>query len=126
MDNLRFYVTLTIGLFLMINLALYGWRQWVIISRKSWSFRSLLRGFRAKMWMTLGLGIFFFGLYGIVVWICSRLINSEVGEQLFKLALGAPHYFVYGGLLLFAMFSLGIYLVRMVIKYLYLTRGRGD
>ncbi len=78
------------------------------------------------MWMTFGIGLVFFSLYLIVIFFSSVYLKEEAGQWLFKTAYQAPIYFIYIGLLIFICFSLTIYLVRMLIKYLFLTRGRGD
>jgi hypothetical protein len=113
------------GLFLM-GLSFYAWKKFLLIYQRPWSFKSLLKGFKAKMWMTIGLGSFFFSFYLIMVLIGSYYFKQTVGQLLFYSAYQSPIYFIYFGLLIFACFSLIIYLVRMLIKYLFLTRGKGD
>jgi hypothetical protein len=76
--------------------------------------------------MTVGLGVLFFGLYLGVVFFTSRVIDQEIAQQLFELSYQHPLEFIYLGLFIFATFSLLIYLVRMFIKYFYLTRSKGS
>lgn len=112
-----------IGLLLAMVLVYCTWKQFY---QRPWSIKKLLIGFKAKMWMTFGLGLVFFSFYFLLVMLCSKYINTETGLALFFSAYRSPVLFIYGGLLLFACFSLTIYLVRMVIKYFFITRGRGD
>ncbi len=97
-----------------------------IIKGKKYHIRPLFRDFKEKMWMTVGLGCLFFGLYLILVLSGSALINSEIGLSLFILSYNNPIEFIYLGLFTFAALSLCIYLVRMMIKYLYITRSKGS
>lgn len=96
-----------------------------LIRKKKISVLSILfKEFRQKMWMTIGLGILFFGIYFMAIWIGSQLINSQMNTNFFMLMYRNPVYFIYLGLFLFACVSTSIYLVRMVIKYLHNTRHR--
>lgn len=97
-----------------------------IIKGKKYRIRPLFRDFKEKMWMTVGLGCLFFGLYLFLVLSGSALINSEIGLSLFTLSYKNPIEFIYLGLFTFAALSLSIYLVRMMIKYLYITRSKGS
>ncbi|CUI17634.1 Conserved hypothetical membrane protein [Candidatus Protochlamydia naegleriophila] len=97
-----------------------------IIRGKKYHIRPLFRDFKEKMWMTVGLGCLFFGLYLFLVLSGSVLINSEMGSNLFTLSYKNPIEFIYLGLFIFATLSLSIYLVRMMIKYLYITRSKGS
>lgn len=90
---------------------------------KGWSLRFLLKDFNRKMWITLGLGLFFFSLYTLVVMIGAPLIR-EWGTDFFFLVYKNPVWFIYGGMGLFALLSVTIYLGRMAIKYFYLTYGK--
>lgn len=80
------------------------------------SFRRLVYGFREKMWMTIGLGVTFFGLYFVLIYYGTRLVNSSKKLDLFFLAYKNPVPFIYLGLGIFAMLSLSIYAVRVIIK----------
>lgn len=91
--------------------------------RRGWSFRALFKEFNRKMWMTFTLGLVFFSLYGLLVYWGSSFAR-QWGTVLLFAARENPLFFIYGGLTLFAFLSLSIYFVRMLIKYLYLTRGR--
>lgn len=84
----------------------------------------LLKGFREKIWMTLGLGIFFFGLYISLVLFARILLSNQVKAQLFEMIYKAPLKFVQLGFFIFIGISLCIYLVRMLIKYLYKSSAR--
>ena len=73
--------------------------------------------------MTFFLGATFFGLYFIVV-LASSVAIKPFALELASHAQQNPTEFIYWGLFLFAFLSLTIYLIRMVIKYFYLTRGK--
>lgn len=79
----------------------------------------LLSDFRAKMWMTIGLGLIFFSLYFVVILVSQLLIDKGNGLALMDAARRMPSLFINLGLLLFATLSLLIYLARMIIKYFY-------
>lgn len=72
-----------------------------------------------KLWMTAGLGIFFFGFYVLAVMICGYWIDAEMRQRLFNLALRHPTKFIYAGMGLFASISLGVLVIRSAIKRLY-------
>lgn len=104
-------------------LAYYSYKQFRQITRhKNTSPTVLLKDFKRKMIMTIGLGIVFFSFYGILVLFLAYWLNRENGLNLFFLAYQQPLAFLYGGLFIFILFSLLIYLMRMVIKYIYLSR----
>lgn len=71
------------------------------------------------MWMTVGLGIIFFGLYFLVIFFGATLNDSKMRLSIFFLLYKNPVRFVYLGLLTFALASTSIYLARVLIKYLY-------
>lgn len=83
------------------------------------SFSALFAGLKPKLWMTAGLGCFFFALYGFIVLIASRFIDAEMRHSLFSAAKSHPTYFIYGGLLVFVLISLSILAVRSGIKRIY-------
>lgn len=124
--EIRFLLTIVgIGLF-VIGLSHYTWKKFLLVYQRPWSLKNLAKGFKAKMWMTCGLGIIFFSFYGLLVIISAHYIKVETAQFLFAQAYQSPSVFIYAGMLTFACFSLMIYLVRMFIKYLFLTRGKGD
>ncbi len=125
-ETIRLTLTVILSCFLLIGLSLTAWKKFLILYQRPGSLKNLLKGFKAKMWMTFGLGIVFFSLYLIVILVGSFYLKEETGQWLFLSAYHSPVYFIYAGLLIFACFSLTIYLVRMLIKYLFLTRGKGD
>lgn len=125
-ERVWIYLSAGIGLLIATGLIYCAWKPFFTIYRRPWSIKKLLIGFKAKMWMTFGLGLVFFSFYFLLVLLCSKYINQEMGAALFFSAYRSPRLFIYGGLLLFACVSLTIYLVRMIIKYLFITRGRGD
>jgi len=122
-DNMRIFLTLFLLIVFSIGLVFYTLNNYSLLKRKS--IRSLLFGFKAKMWMTFGLGIFFFSFYFFSVWALSHLIDHQIGLSLFFKVYEAPVSFVYGGLITFVCFSFLIYLARMIIKYLFITKGKG-
>jgi hypothetical protein len=92
-----------------------------LVNNKRSYIRPLTKDFREKMWMTIGLGSVFFGLYLLVVFGAASLIDLQNGLDLFYLSYAHPTEFIYLGMFAFATLSLAIYLVRMLIKYLYLN-----
>lgn len=86
------------------------------------SIRSLFVDLKPKLWMTTGLGLFFFALYACIVLMFSFFLNTETKQTLFSLALRHPTYFIYGGLSLFVTISLTILIVRNFIKKVYNSR----
>lgn len=90
-----------------------------------WSFQVLFRDFKRKIWMTLGLGSTFLAFYLIGVGLSAYFIKQS-NTNLIALAYQRPISYIYGGLWLFICLSLSIYLVRMILKYIYLTRGKDN
>lgn len=116
---------------LLVWLALMGWLTWFclrhltgVTSNLKESIRALFKDFRQKMWMTVGLGLLFFCVYILLVYIGSFVITSKTRLDFFFLLYRHPIDFIYLGLLAFACTSLCIYIARMVIKYLYNTRNK--
>lgn len=89
------------------------------------SFKILLKDLNRKMSMTLSLGILFFCVYFLAVHF-SKYLVQEWKLDIFVLIYENPILFIYGGLWVFACSSLSIYLVRLFIKYFYLTRGKDN
>ncbi|MFI0435019.1 MAG: LPXTG cell wall anchor domain-containing protein [Parachlamydiaceae bacterium] len=113
------YFILIAGFILLGLLLLFTF----IKRRKEWSFKALFREFNRKMWMTIFLGSVFFAFYVVIVCLSAYVIPGR-GVKIFFLLYESPVYFIYLGLSLFASTSMFIYLIRMVIKYFYLTRGK--
>lgn len=88
------------------------------------SLRSLLLNFEQKMWMTAGLGLFFFSLYIGVVFFGSMTIDSNSRLNIFFLLYKHPTQFIYLGLFIFAFASLLSLFVRMVIKFFYNSKNK--
>lgn len=110
---------------LMAWLIWFSMRHFVRVTRNVQdSIRLLFKDFSQKMWMTVGLGVLFFGIYALLVFIGSLVINSKTRLEFFFLLYKHPIDFIYLGLLAFACTSLCIYIARMVIKYLYNTRNK--
>lgn len=82
----------------------------------------LVVGLRPKLWMTAGLGIFFAAFYLSTIFLISKFLDEELRRDLFTLAYKHPAAFIYGGLALFASISLGILVVRSIIKRIYNTK----
>ncbi len=91
--------------------------------RKKVSVRSLFKDFHQKMYMTAGLGGFFFSLYFFLVWIAALWIDPKTRLEYFSLVLQHPVEFIYLGLTTFATLSITIYMIRMVIKYRYNSKN---
>ena len=117
--NAYIYLALFLSLLLVCSLFLYAFKK----LKKGDLSQTLWKDYNRKMAMTFCLGFFFFGLYLLVVFSSAYFIESWKND-LFFLAYRNPIPFIYGGLFLFALLSLSIYLIRMVIKYFYLTRGK--
>lgn len=113
--------TIMLGGFLLFLIALNLTEHTM---KKKIQLRSIFRGFGQKMWMTVGLGTLFFGLYFVIVLVGSFINDPEVRLNLFFLIYKHPIPFIYLGLLLFASISTGIYFVRMLIKHIYNTRRK--
>ncbi|WP_075883298.1 hypothetical protein [Candidatus Protochlamydia sp. W-9] len=125
--NMGQWIGVLLGLIVIALMSYTSMRYLVfLIKGKRYRLSHLLRGFREKIWMTFGLGFLFFGLYLGIVLLGSFLIDQENGQILFHLSYQHPIEFIYLGLFIFATISLLIYLVRMFIKYLYLTRSKGS
>ena len=112
------YFFLVLGLVLVCILFLYAFKR----LKKGNLSQILWKDYNRKMWMTFCLGFSFFGFYFLIVNLSIYYIKP-LGSDLFFLAYHNPTVFVYGGLFLFACLTLSIYFFRMLIKYLYLTRG---
>lgn len=95
-----------------------------LLMKREVSVKSILKDFRQKIWMTLGLGFSFFGLYLLIIYFGSFFNDSDARLNFFVLVYKHPIAFIYLGLLTFACVSIGIYLVRMVIKYFYNKRRK--
>lgn len=121
-ENIRIILTLSILTFFLIAFIFYCLTNRLLLKRRP--IKSLFWDFKAKMWMTLGLGAFFFGLYLLFVWIGSHLMDQNLGLTLFFKVYESPISYVYLGLFIFICFSLFIYLARMFIKYIFLTRKK--
>lgn len=113
------YIFLIGGLLLVISLVFYAYRR----LSKNWSLKHLFKDFKRKMWMTISLGGLFLFLYMLLIGLGIYFVKYAQAD-LFSLLYHYPVDFIYGGLAVFACISLSIYLARMVIKYVYLTRGK--
>lgn len=123
--ELRMHIELYIYIFLVFILLMLGLLVWYAYRRVGprWTVKTLLKDFNRKMWMTLYLGVTFFTFYFMLVTLGASFFRLW-GSKLLFLALKDPTPFIYLGLCVFAILSLSIYLVRMIIKYAYLTRGK--
>lgn len=90
-----------------------------MIRTKNFSARVLFKNFGQKMWMTAGIGLLFFGLYGVLVLYASRMMDQETRKNIFIFAYKHPIESIYLGLFVFVLASISIYLARMMIIYLY-------
>jgi hypothetical protein len=90
-----------------------------IFKRYGSPFPKLMKGFDKKMWMTIGLGLFFFGSYITMVFLVSWMTNFP---NIFLYFYNYPSEAIYIGLATFAFVTLTIYLIRLVIKKLYHSR----
>ena len=123
---LLYFLTAIMGCLIIGWLTRFSFRYVVsLIKNGKVSLRPAFRGFKEKIWMTLGLGMVFFGFYFAIVLISSKMITPEVGLDFFQLIYAHPKDFIYIGLSIFATLTVAIYLIRMLIKYLYITNTRG-
>ncbi len=113
------YILLALSSVLIFLLAAYAYKR----LGRGWSVKLLFKDFKRKIWMTVSLGFLFLGIYLLAVALSVHFVH-EWKTDLFFLVYQNPVPFIYGGLWLFAFFSLSIYLARMVVKYFYLTRGK--
>jgi len=113
-----FFLFLLVGLFLYLLVMQYSGR----VMKKEVSLRLLFKGFRQKMWMTVGLGLIFFGIYFSAVYVGSFFINPEMRLSLFFFVYRHPVACIYLGLFIFACTTTCIYLARIWIIHLYNTR----
>ena len=109
---LTFLLVGVVLFFSAISLAERGFKQKVFV-------KTIFNGFRQKMWMTAGLGIVFFSVYLLIVLCGSYFKDPSARLDFFFLVYQHPVSFIYLGLLIFACMTSGIYLVRMIIKYIY-------
>lgn len=108
---------------LIVGLLIYSAMHFFKMPLK-FSIRPLLLNFAQKMWMTAGLGVFFFGLYIALVFFGSMTIDSNLRLDLFFLLYKHPTQFIYLGLFVFACASLLSLFVRMVIKFFYNSKNK--
>jgi hypothetical protein len=101
-----------LGLKLMIQITHF-------LTKRPVSFSKLTQELRAKLWMTACLGLFFACLYIFVVYLASWALEGEIRQDLFNAVYHHPTTFIYGGLALFSSISLGILVVRSLIKRVY-------
>lgn len=109
---------------LLIGIALlsFSLRMAESLLKRKFSISVVFKNFREKIWMTFGLGIVFFGLYLLTIFGLWSLQSASSNQSLFILLYKHPVELIYLGLLCFAFITMGIYLARMVIKYLYNKR----
>lgn len=108
-----FAVLLLIFVLLVCGIGFY------IIKRKGNPLPKLFHEFDKKIWMTLGLGIIFFGFYFVLVMGLSWMLSSDRSQKIFSFFRHYTIESIYIGLFIFAFITLSIYLARMLIKYLY-------
>ncbi|KIC76994.1 hypothetical protein DB41_DN00150 [Neochlamydia sp. TUME1] len=79
----------------------------------------LCHEFDKKIWMTLGLGIIFFGFYFIFITFLGWSLKGQSLRKVFIFLYNHTASCIYIGLSIFSFFSLSIYLARILIKHLY-------
>lgn len=82
----------------------------------------LFHEFDKKIWMTLGLGIIFFGFYFALVTAVSWILSADKAQKIFSFFRHYTIESIYIGLFIFAFITLSIYMARLFIKYLYSKR----
>jgi hypothetical protein len=124
MDTLQACL-ITIAILIIGFLLLYNVIQFAqIIMKRRYSIHSLFFNFKQKMWMTIGLGLLFFGLYISILFLGSVKLDPELKLEIFFNAYNNPLNYVYLGLLIFVSLSISIYIVRLGIIYLYNLKKR--
>lgn len=93
-----------------------------LIKRNGSPLPRLFHEFDKKMWMTLGLGLIFFGFYFLLVTALSWILNPEKTKKIFLFFYHYKVESIYIGLFVFASIALAIYLTRLFIKFLYTSR----
>lgn len=122
---LLYLLTTLMGIFVIGWLTRFSFKHMIyLIKNRKISLRPAFKGFREKIWMTIGLGIVFFGFYFGLVILSSKLLTAESRQDFFRQVYTHPIEFIYLGLFIFASITLSIYLVRMLIKYLFITKSR--
>lgn len=111
------YLSLIGGFFGFLALACYAYRR----LNRGWSFQTLFRDFRSKVYMTLSLGFVFLCVYLLLVAV-SMLLAQKWGAEMIALFNQHKIEMIYAGLGLFILLSLSIIVARMVVKYFYLKR----
>jgi hypothetical protein len=114
-----YYINLTIFFLVISVIFIYCIKKSRIRFPKHYK-KTFFHGFKEKMWMTVGLGLTFFTLYFLMTLGLSVWLESTHKAALFSMAHSSPLEFIYMGLFLFATLSLCIYIVRLIIKFIYL------
>lgn len=120
MSSILVQIFIVVAWILLIAIILiYSFRHFSITLKTiAISIRGLFKGFRQKMWMTVGIGSIFALLYLGIVLLGSYLIDPKTRLNVFYLLYKHPIDFIYLGLLVFASITLCIYFTRMLIIYL--------
>ncbi len=95
-----------------------------IIKRCGSPFPKLFYEFDKKIWMTLGLGLIFFGAYLGLIVAFSQFFSSESYRKIFSFFYHHKVEGIYIGLCIFSLMTISIYLVRVLIKYMYSNRRK--
>lgn len=118
MSILALFMGVGLGLLqLSLNVARYFMQRDVCVSH-------LFINLKPKLWMTACLGVFFFSMYLLVVCLAAYFLNAEMKKEIFEAAHHNPTAFIYSGLLIFMSISLGILVVRSLIKKHYNAKVR--
>ena len=114
---------ITLGIICIGLIILYNVIQMTqLVTRKTISIRSLFYNFKQKIWMTAGIGLTFFSLYLLLIFLSSNLLDERL--KFFLQVYQNPTAYVYMGLSIFIILSISIYLVRMFIIYLFHSQKR--
>ena len=119
-ENFSAIFGITIWVLIIAGLVIFSLVHFFKVLRSvKFSIRPLLLNFGQKMWMTVGIGITFLGLYAAIVFFGSSMLDSKLRLDIFFLMYRHPTKFIYLGLFVFACISVLTLLVRRVIKNLY-------
>jgi|GEM_PF-1775316 len=118
-------ILITLSVLFIGFITLYNIIQLVqILMNKKFSVRSLFFNFKQKMWMTIILGVLFFGFYALILFFGSLKLDSKTKLDLFFNVYQNPLNYIYLGLSIFVTLTVSIYLTRMFIIYLYNSKKR--
>lgn len=110
------------SLFIAILIATCYRQFATILNTRGCNPKILLRNFHEKIWMTIGLGTFFFSLYLLIHVLGYFFVTRETFIEQMRFGIKHPGVYFILACFIVTCNALLIYIVRMIIKYLYITR----